>query len=240
MIKLSKRLYQVASFVDDYSKVIDVGCDHAKLAIYLAQTKKDISVIASDNSKLVYQKALASIKAYQLEKKIDLRLGSGLEVLKDEEVDTIIMAGLGGFKITFLLKEQKNVLKTVKKIIIQANNGVFKVRKELVNLGYFIDDEKLVKEHSKLYIIICFKRGKAKYSKRDFLFGPILRKRRESLYFQLLNQMIIKDKVITNKIPKKYWLKRCYLKKHLKLLKGEIIKKDSFFNNLRNLIKQRN
>ena len=47
-IKLNKRLETVASFVDDNSNVIDVGCDHALLTIYLVQTKKNIKALASD------------------------------------------------------------------------------------------------------------------------------------------------------------------------------------------------
>ena len=47
-MKISNRLKLIASFVDDNSYVIDVGCDHALLDIFLVQTKKNIKTIASD------------------------------------------------------------------------------------------------------------------------------------------------------------------------------------------------
>lgn len=42
MNKLSKRLEVVASFVNDNSKVIDIGCDHGLLSIYLVNKYKNI------------------------------------------------------------------------------------------------------------------------------------------------------------------------------------------------------
>ena len=47
-MKLSKRLQVVASFIPDNSSLLDVGCDHALLDIFLMQTKKNIQIMASD------------------------------------------------------------------------------------------------------------------------------------------------------------------------------------------------
>lgn len=40
MIKLSKRLQTIANYIEDGNKIIDIGCDHAYLSIYLALNKK--------------------------------------------------------------------------------------------------------------------------------------------------------------------------------------------------------
>ena len=39
MIKLSKRLEAISSLIPNNSKIIDVGCDHGLLDIYLYQKK---------------------------------------------------------------------------------------------------------------------------------------------------------------------------------------------------------
>ena len=47
-MRINKRLEHIAKYVNDNEKVIDIGCDHALLSIYLEKTKKNISIIASD------------------------------------------------------------------------------------------------------------------------------------------------------------------------------------------------
>ena len=39
-MKLSKRLETIVSFIDDKDNVLDIGCDHAYIDIYLALNKK--------------------------------------------------------------------------------------------------------------------------------------------------------------------------------------------------------
>ena len=60
-MKLSKRLELVASMVDDNSNIIDVGCDHAYLSIYLAKTLKNINSIEIDKIMYLTGGALAII-----------------------------------------------------------------------------------------------------------------------------------------------------------------------------------
>ena len=47
-LNISKRLLAIARMVDKSSSIIDVGCDHALLDIYLSQNKQIKNVIASD------------------------------------------------------------------------------------------------------------------------------------------------------------------------------------------------
>ncbi len=45
MIKISKRLEAISSLVPINSKVIDIGCDHALLDIYLIQNNNNLKII---------------------------------------------------------------------------------------------------------------------------------------------------------------------------------------------------
>ena len=51
MIKLNKRLTTISAFILKNDKVIDIGCDHDLLAIYLYQKNK-IKVVGSDINNL--------------------------------------------------------------------------------------------------------------------------------------------------------------------------------------------
>ena len=106
MIKLSQRLEAISSLVPNNSKVIDIGCDHGLLDIYLYQRKISLKVIASD----VNENALNNAK----ENIIETRLGNGLDTLNEtDDIDTIIMSGIGAHTIVGILKNNLNKLKKI-------------------------------------------------------------------------------------------------------------------------------
>ena len=136
MIKLSKRLQLVASFIDDNSNVIDVGCDHAHLPIYLQETKKNIKVTASDVNPNPLKIAKENIKQYGLENKIKLDLKDGINNL-NKEINTVVISGMGGILISEIINNKDN-LKNIKTLILSPNNEFIKVRKTLNKIGYKI------------------------------------------------------------------------------------------------------
>ena len=65
MINLSPRLKLISDFVPLDSKVMDIGCDHGLLDIYLYQNKnkKVKKIIASDINSSALNNAIENIKA---------------------------------------------------------------------------------------------------------------------------------------------------------------------------------
>ena len=139
-VKLNNRLECVSSFVLENRKVIDIGCDHALLSIYLVQNKKTLKMIASDINEGPLLHAEENIKKYKLEDKIILKLGSGVEPIEDD-IDTIIISGMGGLNMIGILKYSKEKYKKVDTIILSPNSDTDKVRKEICKLGFYIDNE---------------------------------------------------------------------------------------------------
>jgi len=82
MIKLSKRLEAISSLIPNNSKIIDVGCDHGLLDIYIYQNKICQNIIASDINENALKNAKENIRKNKLEEKIETRLGNGLDTLK--------------------------------------------------------------------------------------------------------------------------------------------------------------
>ena len=95
MNKLSVRLEAVANYVDDNSKVIDIGCDHGFLSIFLAKKYDNIKIIASDINENALNNAISNINKIHLQNKIETRLGNGLDVVTADEIDTIVISGMG-------------------------------------------------------------------------------------------------------------------------------------------------
>lgn len=214
MIKLSKRLSIVASLIDS-KNIIDVGCDHALLDIYLAQCNKERKIIVSDINENALNNAKENIKKYKLSSQIEARLGSGLDTLTEDNIDTLVISGLGANTIVGILHNNIFKLKNIKNIIIQSNTNLNFLRKKVTKLNYIIDEEIQVKENNIIYTIIKFIKGRKKYNKKELYFGPILLKKNNKLFKEYND--IEKNKLIhlLKVIPKNNYLHR--LKIYLKL-----------------------
>ncbi len=219
MIKISKRLEAIANLVPENTKIVDIGCDHGLLDIYLVQTKKLKSLIATDNKITALTNAKNNIKKYKLNNKIETRLGSGLDIINENEIDTIIMSGLGTHTIVGILINNKSKLTNVDTIIIQSNNYIDFLRKKITSIGYYIENEKLVKDAGIIYIIIVFKKGKKHYSKKELYFGPILIKENNKLFQEKKNQDLITLNKIYKLIPKNNLHHRLKIYKQIRLFK---------------------
>lgn len=215
MINLSKRLLAISKYIDNEDRIIDIGCDHALLDIYLVQSKHIDKIIASDIVKDAIDSARNNINKYNISN-IDLRCGDGLKVLKDtDDINTIIISGMGYQKIIDILSSIKR-LNNINKIIIQSNNYPSLIRKFITENGYYISNEELVKENNIIYTIIVFKKGNKKYKKWELEFGPCLTKEKNEIYYELLNNNINKNIEILKTIPKKYFLNRLKLRYKIK------------------------
>lgn len=216
-IKLNNRLLTVASLVEEKRKIIDVGCDHAHLSIYLVQNKKTLKVIASDINEGPLLHAKENIKKYNVEDSIKVKLGSGIEPI-EEDINTIVISGMGGLNMIGILKYYPSKYKNVDTIILSPNSDTNIVRKEICKLGFYIDEEELVKEKNIIYPVIRFRRGKKKYSYSDYLYGPILIEKHDPLFIEYIKKEKTTKEKLLAVLPKKYFEKRWQLKKELKVI----------------------
>ena len=218
MIKLSKRLLSIANLVSDNSKVVDIGCDHGLVSIYLAMNKQNISIIASDINQNALDNAIKNINKYHLEDKIKVCLSNGLDNINDE-IDTIIISGMGGHTIVDILTNNQEKLNTVNNIIIQSNNDIEYVRRKIVKLGYYISKEELILDKNIYYTVILFTKGKKKYTNKEYYFGPILLKENSKIFIERKNNEYTKLVNIKNNIPKRKLLIRLKILKELHMYK---------------------
>lgn len=216
-VKLNNRLLAVSSFIEENQSIIDIGCDHALLSIYLVQNKNPKKVIASDIKEGPLLHAKENIKKYQVEDKIIVKLGAGIEPI-EEDINTIIISGMGGLNMIGILKYTKDKYKNVNTIILSPNSDTEQVRKEICKLGFYIENEMLVKEKDIIYPVIRFQRGKKKYHFSDYLYGPILLERKEPLLIEYMKLEKEKKEKLLSILPKKYIKRRMQLKKELKVI----------------------
>ena len=220
-MKLSKRLESITEFIEEEDKIIDIGCDHALLDIYLKEKYPDIKVIASDITEGAIKQAKKNIKKHNLEDAIDLRKGDGLNIVDASEFDTIVISGMGYHTIVKILNNSER-MKNVKKIIIQSNTDVVKLRKSIIRLGYKISREKLVEDKEIVYTIIEFVPGKEKYDYKQIYFGPRLMENKDELFNDYYHKKLLKYENLLLQLPKGYIMSKLHHKKLIKIIKEEI------------------
>ena len=200
---LSKRLEAVASLITTDS-IIDVGCDHGYLDIYL--TKKGIKCLATDISSNALNAAVNNFKKYNLD--IPTICTDGLNGIDIKGNDTIVIAGLGTDTIIKILDNNIN-----NDLVILTHNHLEKLRRYIVSIGYYIEKELFVTDNNKSYVIIKFKKGEKKYNDYDYIIGSTIK---DKDYF---NYLINKYNKILHNIPYIHDDKRKYYQNLIKEIK---------------------
>ncbi len=155
-MNLSKRMEAVVSFAPQQSfGIADIGCDHAYVSIALVERGYTTKVIAMDVRPGPLEIAKKNVMTSGLHNVIELRLSDGLENLVPGEVDTIIIAGMGGLLIKEILEKGIYRFENCKPmLILQPQSEVSSVRSYLFQLGYVILDEKMVIDEGKFYNVM--------------------------------------------------------------------------------------
>lgn len=203
---ISLRLQKLASLIPENAKIINVGTDHGLLEIYLAETK-NVNSVGIDISYPCVLKARENVLKSKFKNKIDIICNDGLKNINlNNEIITI--SGLGTHTILDILKNVTN-----NDIVVQSNNNLYSLRKELYKKGYYIDKEEVIYE-KRWYVIIYFKKGHKKYSNFNLYLGPTIK---EKDYINYLYSLNIKK---LNKIPKRNFIKRYRIKRIIRKLKN--------------------
>lgn len=152
IINLSERLSAAASLVKGGGIVADIGTDHGYLPIYLIQSGKIERAIAADIGKMPLENAGKSVAQYGLADKIELRLSDGLNSFRENEVDEIVFAGMGGTLIAEKLKETPWIKNRNLHFVFQPQSRAEDLRGFLFSNGFEIGTEIATHEGKRFYI----------------------------------------------------------------------------------------
>ncbi len=194
------RLECIKSMVTKCNTAADIGTDHGYVAEMLLTDNICEKIIATDLNEGPLNRAIEHLSSVNFNEKCDFRLGSGLTVLKENEADAIIIAGMGGELIADIIETSKNIALKASQLILQPMTTGDKLRKYLYKNGFKIIDEKIVKELHHYYFVIKAVPGHESIDDEIFFeFSKILIDKKDALMFEYLNHTLnVNSKIIAS------------------------------------------
>ena len=125
------------------NRIADIGTDHEYIPIYLVENDLAEYVIAGDVRQGPVDIAKANVEKHKLSDKI----------IEKGEVDTVIIAGMGGQLISEILSADIEKARECN-LVLQPMNAQYELRKYLISNGFSITDEDIAIEGFKVYNVM--------------------------------------------------------------------------------------
>lgn len=233
---LSDRLLAISEFIEHGESLADIGTDHGQLPIYLLQKRICPKVILCDVKIGPIQKAMQNISIYAPETDFDIRIGDGLSPIEIGEVDCVVIAGMGGLLIISILGADLIKTRSVNKLVLQPRRDKSLLSKWLMENGFTIVDETLVREGKGISEILVTRPmagseapvlAESAFNELDYEINPILFRKDQDLLRDFIERKIKIEEGISASIKSAAYQKSSH---------GKLIKSDERLSRLKLLI----
>lgn len=152
---LDARLLAAAAYVRRGALAADIGCDHGKLAVYLARTGTARHVVAVDIRPAPLARAQVLVEKHGCSAGVECRLGNGLCALKPCEADDIVIAGVSGVTAAAILGAAQPFWQPGKRFVFVPATRRAELRGWLWGHGFSLLDETPVQAAGRFYTVMC-------------------------------------------------------------------------------------
>ena len=161
-LELGPRLRAIADRIPpDCHTLADIGTDHGYIPVEGLLAGRIRRAIASDAASGPLDRARGTAKRFGVEESVDFRLGDGLTVLKPDEADVTVIAGMGGDNIVGILAaapwSREGGL-----LLLQPMSRAEVLRRWLPEHGYALEAERLAEDKGVIYPILTVRGGPAR------------------------------------------------------------------------------
>ncbi len=200
-VQISRRLCAIADMVTEGNRLVDVGCDHGYLPVYLKLQGRIPGAIATDVAEGPLSRARAHIEQYGLGSYIETRRCDGLADIGHGEGDTLVIAGMGGPLMERILADGRSVWEDFQEMILQPQSDIPHFRHFLLENGFRITEEEMILEDGKFYPILKVDRKTEEqilpWSIQEEMFGRfLLEKRHPVLKKYLKRELRIHEEIL--------------------------------------------
>ena len=123
-VQISRRLGAIADLVTQGNRLVDVGCDHGYLPVYLKLEGRIPSAIATDVAEGPLSRAREHIEQYGLGSYIETRRCDGLADVGHGEGNTLVIAGMGGPLMERILEDGRSIWDDFQEMILQPQSDI--------------------------------------------------------------------------------------------------------------------
>ena len=191
-----KRLNAIMNFIDEKDIVADIGCDHGYLLKLAIENKNIIKGYAIDNKNGPLDSAKNNLSCYN---NVDFMLSDGLKSVDKEDINCVVIAGMGGMLINSIISDSIEKFKKMNKIILCPNRNVGNVRLFLILNGFKITNETIICEDEKYYEILVAEVGEQSLTSDEIFFGPFLLKEKSEVFINKWKDYYNRIKYIPSK-----------------------------------------
>ncbi|WP_279843951.1 MULTISPECIES: tRNA (adenine(22)-N(1))-methyltransferase [Pseudomonas] len=198
---LSMRLERVAAQVPAGARLADIGSDHGYLPVALMRRGVIAAAVAGEVALTPFRAAERTVREEGLEQQITVRLANGLAAIEPQDgITAISLCGMGGETIRDILERDKARLRGEERLILQPNGGEQPLRQWLMENGYRILFEEVLRENRFDYeIIVAERSGPVQYTDRELYFGPLLMQARsEAFLVKWQRRLRLKQRILTH------------------------------------------
>ncbi|WP_426215427.1 tRNA (adenine(22)-N(1))-methyltransferase [Pseudomonas sp. DWRC2-2] len=189
---LSLRLERVAANVPAGARLADIGSDHGYLPVALMRRGLITAAVAGEVATTPFHAAQRTVRDNGLEHQISVRLADGLAAIEAHDgITAISVCGMGGETIRDILESGKRHLSGRERLILQPNGGEQPLRQWLMDNGYSILSEELLRENRFYYeIIVAERTGPVAYTAEQLYFGPLQLQARSPAFIAKWQRML--------------------------------------------------
>jgi tRNA (adenine22-N1)-methyltransferase len=186
------RLERVATHVPADARLADIGSDHGYLPVALMHRGAIAAAVAGEVALTPFHAAQRTVRENDLDQRITVRLANGLAAIEPGDgITAISICGMGGETIRDILDSGKAHLSGQERLILQPNGGEQPLRQWLMENGYGILGEELLRENRFYYEIIVAERiGPVIYSAEELYFGPLQMQARTPAFLAKWQRML--------------------------------------------------
>lgn len=172
--QLDDRLQAAADLFPLCAYGADIGADHGRLSCHLLHSGKCARMIVSDISAESLAKAQALLALHELADRADFCVADGLNALRGHpNVQCAVMCGMGGRLISQILHGGCGLLQGAA-LVLSSHTDIPLVRQTLMQIGYAITAERIVRAKGRFYVLMRAEPGNAHYTERELYLGPAL------------------------------------------------------------------